>query len=57
MIEAVKLIGKRGLSYRGNQFEVAYTLDNPFVDHGNFLEIILFLLNERSLGNRNKKEP
>lgn len=43
VIEAVKLIGKRGLSYRGNQFEAAYTLDNPFVDHGNFLEILLFL--------------
>lgn len=43
VIEAVKLIGKRGFSYRGNQFEAAYTLDNPFVDHGNFLEIILFL--------------
>ncbi|KAL4135492.1 hypothetical protein QTP88_007098 [Uroleucon formosanum] len=43
VIEVVKLIGKRGLSYRGNQFEAAYTLSDPFVDHGNFLEIILFL--------------
>lgn len=43
VIEAVKLIGKRGLSYRGNQFEAAYTLNDPSVDHGNFLEIIMFL--------------
>lgn len=43
VIEAVKLIGKRGLSYRGNQFEAAHTLTNPLIDHGNFLEIILFL--------------
>lgn len=43
MIEAVKLFRKRGLSYRGNQFEATYTLTNPFVDNGPFLEIILFL--------------
>lgn len=43
MIKAVKLIGKRGLSYRGNKFEAAYALNNPFVHHGIFLEILLFL--------------
>jgi len=31
VIEAVKFIGKCGLSYRGNKFEVAYTLSNPNV--------------------------
>jgi len=43
IIETVKLIGKRGLSYRGKEFEAAYTLCNKDVDHGNFLEILLLL--------------
>lgn len=44
LIDTVKLIGKRGLSYRGaKNSEAAYTLNDPTLDHGNFLEIILLL--------------
>jgi hypothetical protein len=42
VIDIVKLIGKRGLSYRGVH-ESANTLDNDLLDHGNFLEILLLL--------------
>ncbi|CAH2329470.1 zinc finger MYM-type 1-like [Pelobates cultripes] len=42
IIETIKLIGKRGLSYRATA-EAAYTLDNEKVDHGNFLDILLLL--------------
>ncbi|CAH2272768.1 zinc finger MYM-type 1-like [Pelobates cultripes] len=44
IIETIKLIGKRGLSYRATA-EAAYTLDNEKLDHGNFLEILLLLSN------------
>ncbi|CAH2248014.1 Hypothetical predicted protein [Pelobates cultripes] len=40
IIETIKLIGKRGLSYRATA-EAA--LDNEKLDHGNFLEILLLL--------------
>jgi hypothetical protein len=43
VVEAVKLIAKCGLSYRGSQNEAAYNLLNDDVNHGNFLEILLFL--------------
>ncbi|KAL4147990.1 hypothetical protein QTP88_002298 [Uroleucon formosanum] len=43
IIDVVKLIGKRGLSYRGNQSESAYMLDSLSTDHGNFLDILLLL--------------
>lgn len=44
LVDIIKLIGKRGLSYRGaKNAEAAYTLDNPALDHGNFLEIVLLL--------------
>jgi hypothetical protein len=45
VVEIVKVIGKRGLSYRGNssESEAAYSLDNASIDHGNFLEYILLL--------------
>ena len=43
VITVVKLLGKRGLSYRGSTFEAAYTLDKYNLDHGNFLEIVLTL--------------
>lgn len=43
VIDVVKLIGKRGLSYRGKSNEAAYTLNNDNLDHGNFLEIITLL--------------
>jgi len=40
IIDILKLIGKRGLSFRGS-IESAYTLENENVDHGNFLEILM----------------
>ncbi|KAL4082843.1 hypothetical protein QTP88_029499 [Uroleucon formosanum] len=43
IIDIIKLIGKRGLSYRGKTNEAIYTLDNPASDHGNFFEMILLV--------------
>lgn len=43
VVNVVKVIGKQGLSYRGSEFEAAYTLEDRSVDHGNFLEMIMFL--------------
>lgn len=43
VVDVVKFIGKRGLSYRGQQSEAAYTLDDHNIDHGNFLELIILL--------------
>lgn len=43
VIDVVKLIGKRGLSYRGSVDEATYTLDDPSLDHGNFLKILILL--------------
>lgn len=43
IVDVVKLIGKRGLSYRGTSEEAAYTLDSVEADHGTFLEIIKLL--------------
>lgn len=43
IIDVVKLIGKRGLSYRGKSNEAAYTLKDENLDHGIFLEIITLL--------------
>ncbi|KAK0148975.1 Zinc finger MYM-type protein 1 [Merluccius polli] len=43
VVDIVKLIGKRGLSYRGTQFEAAYTLDDMSIDHGTFLELVILL--------------
>lgn len=43
VIEIVKLIGKRSLSYRATQYESSYSLQDPTLDHGNFLEILLLL--------------
>lgn len=43
VIEVVKLIGKRGLSYRAAQYESSYSLHDLTLDHGNFLEILLLL--------------
>lgn len=40
VIETIKLIGKRGLSYRGKRNESGYTLHDENKDHGNFLEIL-----------------
>ena len=33
VVDVVKVIGKRGLSYRGMQSEALYTLDDTSVDH------------------------
>lgn len=43
IINVVKVIGKRGLSYQGSDFEAAYTLEHRSLDHGNFLEMIMLL--------------
>uniref|UniRef100_A0A336MY63 CSON006218 protein n=1 Tax=Culicoides sonorensis TaxID=179676 RepID=A0A336MY63_CULSO len=43
VIDVLKLIGKRGLSYRGSIHESARTLNDEALDHGNFLEVILLL--------------
>ena len=43
VIDIVKLIGKRGLSYRGKSNEAACTLDGQSVDHGTFLEMLILL--------------
>lgn len=42
IIDILKLIRKRGLSFRGS-IESAYSLENEDVDHGNFLEILMLL--------------
>ena len=43
VVEVVKVLGKRGLSYRQEHNEAAYTLDIDSLDHGNFLELIILL--------------
>lgn len=43
IIDIIKFIGKRGLSYRGDKFESAYSLEDMTVDHGNFLELVVLL--------------
>lgn len=43
IIDVLKLIEKRGLSYRGNRNEGAHSLNNNTLDHGNFLEIMILL--------------
>ncbi|XP_034084713.1 uncharacterized protein LOC117554399 [Gymnodraco acuticeps] len=43
VVDVVKFIGKRGLGYRGKEYEAAYTLDDDNIDHGNFLELIILL--------------
>ena len=43
VVEVVKVLGKRGLSYRQEHNEAAYTLDINSLDHGNFLELIILL--------------
>uniref|UniRef100_A0A8C5PR13 HAT C-terminal dimerisation domain-containing protein n=1 Tax=Leptobrachium leishanense TaxID=445787 RepID=A0A8C5PR13_9ANUR len=42
VVKTIKLIGKRGLSYSALT-ELAYTLHDETLDHGNFLEILLLL--------------
>lgn len=39
----MKVIEKRGLSYRGSKYEAAYTLQDISIDHRNFLELVLLL--------------
>jgi len=57
IIETIKLIGKRGLSYCGTgNSEAAYNLFNEIIDHGNFLEFFIFLSTFDSLLKNNLKE-
>lgn len=41
VIDVIKLIGKRGLSYRSHTNEGAHSLQILSLDHGNFLKILL----------------
>jgi hypothetical protein len=41
IIDVIKLIDKRGLSYRGHRNEGAENLNDFSLDHGNFLNILL----------------
>ncbi|KAJ8270536.1 hypothetical protein GJAV_G00116060 [Gymnothorax javanicus] len=43
VVDVVKVLGKRGLSYRHVENEAAYTLNDYTIDHGNFLELIVLL--------------
>ena len=43
IIDIIKFIGKRGISYRGARVEQAYTLNDSNIDHGNFLELVILL--------------
>lgn len=43
IIDVIKLIGKRGLSYQSHRNESTLSLLDPVADHGNFLDIILLL--------------
>ncbi|KAJ8386345.1 hypothetical protein AAFF_G00174420 [Aldrovandia affinis] len=43
VVDVVKVIGKRGLSYRHVENEAAYKWDDCTLDHGNFLELILVI--------------
>ncbi|CAH2326702.1 zinc finger MYM-type 1-like [Pelobates cultripes] len=43
VVDVVKVIGKQGLSYRGDKDEAAFNLEDITKDHGNFLELILLL--------------
>jgi hypothetical protein len=44
LVEIVKVIGKRGLSFRGGGIsEAAYSLDDATMDHGTFLELVMLL--------------
>ena len=43
VVDIVKVIGKRGLSYRGIQSEAVYTLEDTSIDHVNLLEMIILL--------------
>ena len=43
VVNIVKLIGKRALSYRGNKNESTQSIADMSVDHGNFLKILLLL--------------
>lgn len=43
VVEVVKVVGKRGFSYRKEHNESSYTLDNDSLGHGNSLELIILL--------------
>jgi len=44
IVEILKFIGKQGLSFREHRHEAPYELDNPTVNRGIFLEIVLLLV-------------
>ncbi|OXU20941.1 hypothetical protein TSAR_013114 [Trichomalopsis sarcophagae] len=56
IVDIIKLIGIRGLGYRGNKVEAAYILEDNGVDHGNFLEILLLLPKYDSILQNHIKE-
>lgn len=62
IIDVCKVMGKRGLSFRGKRNEAAYFLKDPTMDHGTFLEMILLkskydaVLNEHLNNVINKSE-
>lgn len=37
------VIGQRGLSYRGDKHKSAYSLEDLTLDHGDILELILYI--------------
>jgi hypothetical protein len=43
VVDIVKVIGKRGLSYSGMQSEAVYTLEDASMDHSHFLVVIIQL--------------
>lgn len=44
IIETIKVIGIRGLSFRGSKdAKAAYTLNDDSLDHGNFLEMLILI--------------
>ena len=43
VVDIVKVIGKRGLSYSGMQSEAVYTLEDASMDHSHFLDVIIQL--------------
>lgn len=45
VIDIRKVIGKRGLSYRGDKEEAAFSLEHVAADHGTSLERVILLSN------------
>uniref|UniRef100_A0A0L8H5M6 Uncharacterized protein n=1 Tax=Octopus bimaculoides TaxID=37653 RepID=A0A0L8H5M6_OCTBM len=43
IIDIIKMLSKQALPFRGHRNELAYTLDNEVLDHGNFLATMKFM--------------